>query len=677
MRVLGFLVCLLLVSPPIMAGGPILHRQVDPGEGTVVIKQRLDLWIEAPGTWELLAHSSTELLFRGFEGELKTEGILLAGNGPFQGSCDLELHCELPFAAGNYELELELALAGAQGLLGLNLAGGHWVLALNSPEAFVCRTGNGPIPLPDGSWFLLEPGDQLYFQGKNVSVSSEHELAEALGSSNWEVKGPLAWIPTQLHLEAGDMVEVTLALSGPAPASFVVLTGSPVLRWGQVWHLSGEEVQASGSGSEVVLALPALPNGLHELKGQIQAQLPSSSETFRAVARWGGQAAELPITVARSWFDFEHAQLIGVEGSSGPLILPDGFLTKAGGEVVMRGDRLDVLLPVGNLDRPIWTGLPLAEARPRFVTAGSEGAGPFVVPVLLWDRGFSWRVAAGAADGGWNGQVSPDFLRFNWGPLSVEGSPGTVFASLAPTNYWADGAYHWRRTAQGIQGSWQHGKWRWSVELPLGDGERPKFRASFAEGNLRLQLEPGDVRFQHRLGRWSWGGTTRAKTLWLEQGDGSFRLEISQKRLLLRFQPEEKVKLEFSAEPTRAKVAWRYHPWEGYIQSGAGGSELGLRVRTFRSSGNWLFGSRGALQLKSGLTMVELGQVVGYELASWCMLYGEGIVSLGFQVALRTDVGIVLYPIPQAVLAAGWDSQQGLHWKAGLVLPLFSRETAD
>ena len=58
------------------------------------------------------------------------EGTLLEGSGPYRGRLELELRCQLPFAAGTLTWELAVSLEGAQGLVGLELAEAYWVLPL-------------------------------------------------------------------------------------------------------------------------------------------------------------------------------------------------------------------------------------------------------------------------------------------------------------------------------------------------------------------------------------------------------------------------------------------------------------------------------------------------------------------------------------------------------------------
>jgi hypothetical protein len=133
--------------------------------------------------------------------------------------------------------------------------------------------------------------------------------------------------------------------------------------------------------------------------------------------------------------------------------------------------------------------------------------------------------------------------------------------------------------------------------------------------------------------------------VWLEQKERLFRLELDPERVKARFRLGEKGRLGVTIDPTQIHLELQHLPWEGYAKS---------------SSSGW-----------------ELGQTLGYQLTSWCTLYAEAVFRLSPEPRCRTDLGLVLMPLPQTVVAAGIDSEKGLHWKAGIVLPLVSRESLE
>ena len=262
----------------------------------------------------------------------------------------------------------------------------------------------------------------------------------------------------------------------------------------------------------------------------------------------------------------------------------------AGGEAaVVSGDTLNVILPLENpnsqLDRPAhFRNAPVdSGTRPD----GAEGA--FLVPILLWDDGFSWRVAAGSEElllDTWD-----QGFRLEWGSFLLEGSPGTVTASAAPVLQAEDGRWRWRQSLQAYQGRWQQGRWRWEVELPRQEGKIPAAAVEYTGEQWRLRLTPKDVSLGFQGARWSWGTSLRSKVVWLEQKERMFRLELDPERVKARFRLGEKGRLGVTIDPTQIHLELQHLPWEGYAKS---------------SSSGW-----------------ELGQTLGYQLTSWCTLYGS------------------------------------------------------
>ncbi|MGB4396582.1 MAG: hypothetical protein WBJ49_04780 [Limnochordia bacterium] len=674
MRCLSVLLGVFLLAAPLQAETPRLHQKAGPRQEEAVFQQTLDLWLDAPGPWRLLASASPGLTFSAGESGMLREGTLLEGSGPYRGRLELELRCQLPFAAGTHTWELAVSLEGAQGLVGLELAEAFWVLPLWTWEAEVERKGEF-IPLPAQEWFRVAADDRLFYRGQQLLPKVPDESTQALGRPLGESEAQLAWLPPFLSLEAGERVEVSLLLQGPAPPGTLVLAGSPELWLSSRWSLAGEELEASGSGSNLSLNLPPLPPGSHELQGTVQALLPWEEGTASVEASWQGLQAVLDLEVRRGWFDYGGVERIAVEGEGGALLLPQGRLAQAGQPVTVPSGRLNAILPLADPAQPIWTGLPLGESLVHTVEVEGAELSSFFVPILLWDEGFSWRVAAGSAK--WLLDAGDRGFTFRWGALSVEGSPGKARASLTLLDQAAEGSWRWRRTTSAYHGSFTAGSWRFSVELPQAEGQSPALAAAYVKDRWRLHVELGDVRLRFSGQNWTWGGALRARTVWLASRDGALQLELRPQRFTASFKPGGNTRLQLALEPGQLRVELKHLPWEGYFHSRSSGSELGLRFKQAWARDKWLFLSRGALQRKGGLTLLELGQAAGYQLTPWCTIYAEGVFGLLPSASWRADVGVILTPLPQVVLATGLDSQRGWHWRAGIVLPFGGRETPE
>jgi len=374
-----------------------------------------------------------------------------------------------------------------------------------------------------------------------------------------------------------------------------------------------------------------------------------------------------------SWLNYHGRQLIRIAEGSGPLLLPDGRLAGDGAAVSVPGGTLDVVLPLHSPHTPIWTGLPFSDAVEWSLEPREDSFASGFVPILLWDQGFTWRIAA------WSDpalmHAYPKGVKLSWGPLLLEGLPGGLRASLSVRSHAAEGNWEWQRTSAGYRGSWQEGRWRLTVDLPAQEGQTPACSVQYRSEKLRLQLDPGDLRFQFAEGGWSWGAAAASGTIWLERRDRSFRLALQGERLKADWRPDGQSRFGLLLDPKEVRLEGQLPPWEGYARCSAEGPELGLRFRQAWAKGRWLFASRGAWQLKDGRVLWEVGQTAGYVLSPWCTLYAEGVLGFGPEPAWRAGLGAVFTPKPNLVAAAGWDSQRGLHWKAGIVLPLGGRET--
>ena len=129
--------------------------------------------------------------------------------------------------------------------------------------------------------------------------------------------------------------------------------------------------------------------------------------------------------------------------------------------------------------------------------------------------------------------------------------------------------------------------------------------------------------------------------MWLAIRDGALQLELRPQRFTASFKPGGNTRLQLALEPGQLRVELKHLPWEGYFHSRSSGSELGLRFKQAWARDKWLFLSRGALQRKGGLTLLELGQAAGYQLTPWCTIYAEGVFGLLPSASWRADVGVI------------------------------------
>ena len=666
MRILGAaLAFFLLLAAPAEGAGPQLICRAEPGQKEAVMEVGLDLWITGQGAWQLRVECSPGLAFLDERGELTSAGPLLTGSGGFRGSIPLKLFCQLPWRAGVYQSQLELALEGAWGVVGLGLGDEYYIVPLN--QKLLVEEGGDMVQVAADQWFLLEREARVFSGSGEMLLGQPNVQAAAFGGQA-EPREKLHWVPPSLNLEAGERALVHLLLEGPAPPSILVVQSSPGLQVSALWSLAGKELTAATGAGGLRLELPALPEGLHELRGSVQALLPWEEKTASLKVLWRGGEADLAVHINRGWFG-QGLQRINVQGS-GALLLPQGRLASAGRPLEMPGGKLDVLLPLDSPGRPIWVGLPLAEAEEWTVLPSREqwtGA----LPVLLWDDGLTWRVLARGES--WLFYGGHGGLRFSWGPFHLESSSGRVAASFSTEDAEAAGSWRWRRSPLAYHGSGQQGSWRWHLELPLEAGQVPTAFVQYRRGKWSLGLAAGDVQLHYGGDTWVWRASWRERSVQLAKGDGSVRFQLKPGRLQARWRLGTEGTLRAVWDAEGLELNFAQPPWEGYLKAGGSGPELGIRFRRAQTKGNWQWITWGTGQLKEGRVLLEAGQALGYKLTSWCTLYGEGVLKLDAAPAFRGQLGAVFRPAPELAAALGWDSQGGLFWKAGLVLPLRSR----
>lgn len=660
-RLCAVLLVVLLVAGSQAAAQPLLEAVWEQGE-PLVIKQKLDLCLEGEGAWSLTASADSGLSFLAESGLLCSAGTLLSGRGAYQGQLGLEAHfASLELGVGRHRLELELNLEGAQGILGFFHGEKYWLLPLN--QTILVESAQGEVlSAASGEWLVLEPGDKVLGNGE--------ASLEAQGSPGGQ---QLRWSTPALHLAAGTLTLVELELVGPSPGGVLTLEAGLGLELGESWLLNGEVLRTRREVHRLDLEVPPLPWGTHRLQGELRVFLPGVTRQW-VRASWQGEEALLPVEVNRSWFD-EGPEPVRIESVGRTrLLFPAGQLRQAEGTAVFSVDSpgLDLLLPLDSPDTPIWLGLPFAQTR---VWELNPEELPFVlVPILLWDQGFSWRLAA--ASSAWHGVLGAGETRFQagWGTLELEVDRGRLSLKSGDQSLSDGESWQWRRSPQAFHGRWESRPWALSLELPRS-GEHPRAvlqyrgeQVGFELGSRRVQ-----VNFQGGTG-WSGGADLARHAAWLHWSHLGLRLDLSPGRLSLDYRTNEhRLRLTYGGK--KLQLAYRAGSWEGYLTLGEQESKWGVRGGGSLSLGPFLSETKGAVQFSQGLFLGQLRQRVGYPLTSWCTLYLQGTLRLSRSLDLIPGFGVVLTPSSPLVLAAGWEGEQGWHWKAGLVLPFIGRET--
>mgnify|MGYP000879215968 FL=1 len=681
------LVLLLLFSGLCQGEVPIISHVFDATAGQSVVQQTFDLWIDGPGLWSFGALAPDGLAFVDQEGQITGEGLLLSGTGFMQSSCLLEAHFDLHLLGeGTHTLGLQVGLEGAEGILGLAIASGYWILPLKSDRVRVEREGVGQLSLPSGQWFLLEEADAVFHGEQEAwlprSDIETAELTAQVGSIE------LWWGSSSRLWQAGDRDKVTLYLRGPSPAGELVLRCAPHVRLGAHWSLDGQDLGCEqGSNGGWILHLPSLAEGDHELTGVVQTLLPPTSGQAEIQALWQGVEAFLPIMIGRSWFDYDGLQRIQVDTHS-PLLLPSGRIrsTSGRGSVSVEDEGLNVVIPLDDPTKPIWVGTGIAESilwSPKH--SGTRGDGEdFILPILLWDQGFSWRLVARSSP--WLLDITGErqLFRGQFGQARVEISPQRMMLQKAPQSARSKDGWQWLEAIDHRKGTYSKGPWLWSVEVPREEGNFPLLGVQYSGERLRVRLTPKDVELKLSYDSWAWGARASTRTLWVETVRPDLRWELNRQGLAFHYKDEgdRGLKLNWDAQNTlQIQLEWK--PWEAYLKIGStDDSQAGLRYKRATSRDRFLFLTRGAVQVKRELILLETAGHLGYVLAPWCTLYIGGSWSTSLlpeddlhRMDLRYEAGLVIEPLPQLVAAVSWSNDQGWQFKGGIVLPILGRKS--
>ena len=683
-RLIFVLLLLLVLVRPCLSAGPNIEYMAEEIAGPAVLQLPLELWIEASGQWQLTGQAADGLAFLDQDGSALGEGILLSGRGPIQETHMLVVYFDLELLGeGSHELHLQLVLQGAQGVLALPLHQDTWLLPLNNHGVQVQRDSE-TYCLASGEWFLTRQGDRVFQDGRELRIFGAG--VEAAGAMAERSDPDFRWGTVPFSLAAGDRSTVTLRFNGPSLGEEMVLNTNSNMLLSEFWTINGQPLEAvEGTKGGLIVRLPPLPPGEHELAGSVQALLPVSGGQGEIRAIWRGREIFRTVDIERSWFDHGGTQSIRVKTTS-PLLLPNGRVQRVGGEgsVAVEKGRLNAVIPLENPAEPIWTGLPLGESVLWNPQPLEDAAADWFLPVLIWDRGLHWRLVT--KSGPWFTDCSPErqrfFLEGTHGTLTIENSSaGPISASFAAGQKGqSEGPWHWREEADLRYGSYRQGNWLWTVAIPRKSGLQPFLTAAYSGEKLGLHITPEDIAFRISNPAWAWGAAVKSGTLWVEKLQPGIQLEMSSGRLELRY-GQDAMNLRLKLEPGELEVEYRDRPWEAYLRLKEGRPEAGVRFRQGFAQGQIRSVAAGALQIKNGLLLWEAAGEIGYELAPWCTAYLEGSLAVSNSWRERVSTvdflyggGVVFKPLPQLVAAAGWNNKEDWHFKAGVVLPLVGRK---
>ena len=208
--------------------------------------------------------------------------------------------------------------------------------------------------LASGEWFLTRQGDRVFQDGRELRIFGAG--VEAAGAMAERSDPDFRWGTVPFSLAAGDRSTVTLRFNGPSLGEEMVLNTNSNMLLSEFWTINGQPLEAvEGTKGGLIVRLPPLPPGEHELAGSVQALCP-----FQGDRGDQGHLASrrfYTVDIERSWFDHEGFQSIRVKTTS-PSFFPTAR-ARVGGEgecscgkgQTQCGDTLENP-PRADLDRP-------------------------------------------------------------------------------------------------------------------------------------------------------------------------------------------------------------------------------------------------------------------------------------------------------------------------------------
>lgn len=535
------------------------------------------------------------------------------------------------------------------------------------------------IALDDGAWYLLSAEDQLYLDSERL-IRAEQPSIKKLASSQALDQTNLLWWDLQASANAGEQITAMLNLVGPALTSQIVLETNSVLEILPTWELNpgGKKITGTVQGQSLVLDLPDLQAGHYSLIGTILPLLPRQAEEVTLVACWNDQQARGSFYVQREWFDFEQSQTLHFKGAA-RVVLPNGQLRCLGDREIIKvqSSSLDVLLALNDLGKPIWLATPLGET--ELVTlASDEDPTEYFVPILLYDKGWNWRVIS--KSGPWAVDLSPDQQLFSaqLGRVNVWGGAGEISLGFTPSKPEQAGKWLWWEDSQAWQGLWQGERLAYSLKLPKkakAAKVAPIWALSLQTGPWFCHLEPTDFVLSQQTTHFSWGLKLATKQFWFESAEQNYRLELKPEELKVKYRPRSDLCYELAMGAANWRLNVEGKDWEAYLSQKGGG----FRLKLPHSRAKWRLITLASCELTEAAFLAEVEQRVGYAITPQLIPYCTITSSLSYRGELgkvKRDLhwaaGVIWQPFPQVYSELAWSGQQGWQIRAGFVFPFVS-----
>ena len=667
----GTLLALLLVlfsSTAYMGGRPVISTVVRPFEQAVSLTQAFELWVDEPGRWQLsliCPHGLTldQPLWQGNGGGYERRAVDIGVNSAALGE-------------GLHRLKLEIIMEGAQAILGLPCAGEYWILPLNGPHVRIINARGLPLEITNEEWVLVEEGAEVFFNGSRLERPQQKALS---APSPAAAGGALRWVAEGLHLEAGEKQEVVLALTGPLPVSQLELFCGPDLAIGGSWDLGGRLLMSESlSSTQNVLKLPPLGPGDHLLRGYVRALLPREARRTSLRASLPGSEAVLAITIGRDWFDFSHLHFLQLDraasGGDLPLLMPDGGLHYPGdGPVLARSPRLAAVVPLAAPDCPVWVGVPLGEIAP-FPFQPGPAPSQFILPVLVWDPDFTWRLIAKREE--WLLDLSGKHSQVlgKVGPLLLTAADGRMTVANQLNHYQDSHGWRWWKGFSRTGGAWSGATWGFTFEIPRG--QKPYFSLQYAGAGVRARVSADDAVLSLERGKLNFGFRWKTKGLWVRALDQSWRLDVDRDRLKLQAAVGSSFNCSLQANFGQKWVLNVDGELTEFYVSGERlqMEEWGVRFRMPNSAGPRHALTTGAAQLRDGIALFEIAHQQGYRFSPRLAIYARATVrGMDGKVHFNCGAGLIYTPLPQLLGNLDWDWEGGWRFRAGIAIPLLRR----
>ncbi len=645
-------------------------------------QQALELWTNSQTEWQLRIEASAGLGFVTQESSKPMNSQFWQGSGGGCKELSLDLCFDLTvYGQDSQQYTLEIALEGAQGILGLPLRERYWILALNS-DGVVVKREDQIIPLGSGQWFLTEPEDRIYLDQERVYLGTAVFTPLALPSvlSSTEM-----WWEPVLPVEAGERSGVSLNLRGPLPSGKLMLQASPKVALSDEWVLepAGTRLPTYYLGDDLVIELPALGQGEYQLNGSLLALLPTVAQNAQVTAFYDQLQSTLQLPITRTWFDFDRVQVIQLgrerPAEKGSLLLPDGSSRYVGPNTTIgvKAEGLDLIIPLNQPQTPHWIGTPLTESELWELPDATDVPDEFFLPIFLWDGGLKWRLVTKSGPWFLDANKHRKIIRGQIGSVKFMCQEGRIDLLRGEHSLDHDGSWLWFQDNATRRGTWQQGNWSATVEIPRGTEPTPFLKVRYVDDTWRFSLEPRDLSLSYREPHFTWGFRWGTKSLWLELFSGQVRLEMKSSELSLGFKPGlgPSYGLHFkSVTSWQAEVQDEW--WEAYVRPDG----WGARLKIPGAHGPWRFLTLASGQMKNGLVLGELEQRVGYVLSPQCTVYVLGslrsnssLAHSGQSWSLDYGVGLVYQPLPQIITDLSWNKSSGWQFRGGVVVPFVGR----